>query len=263
MRPGYLCLLRHRQTAAITNNSLAGAADYARWLKLPTDRFEVIHNGFEFPALSLTASSIAVRDSLGIPHDALVLGAIMRFSEEKCPYLWIQAAERVVRQVPQVRCVIFGSGVLHDDIRRTVLNLGLGDRILLPGITRDAWASLACMDVFMLTSRMEGLPNVLIEAQSVGVPVVTTGQGGMRETYSEGVTGWTASSPTPDALAAATVPLLLDGAKRTRASQAAREFVRTRFNAMKMIEATSRLFDRTIHHDHTTTHLPLRQPTDP
>jgi glycosyltransferase involved in cell wall biosynthesis len=100
------------------------------------------------------------------------------------------------------------------------------------------------MDVFMLTSRMEGLPNVLIEAQSVGVPVVTTGQGGMRETYDEGITGWTASSASPHALADAAVPLLIDSHLRGRASTAARQFVRGRFDGEKMIDSVSDLFVR-------------------
>lgn len=243
MKPGYLCLLQHKPDTAFTNNSVAGATDYARWLGLPFAAFNVIHNGFTFPATSPQEEARRMRSQLGIPDGAPVLGAIIRFSEEKRPHLWVRAAAEVMKRVPQARCVAFGTGVMHEEISRFVDQLGLADRVLLPGLVHDAWAALACMDVFMLTSRMEGLPNVLIEAQSMGVPVVTTGQGGMPETYEEAVTGWTADRVTPESLADAVVPLLLDHSLKQRASKAAMEFARRHFDASVMVEKVSHLFD--------------------
>ena len=97
---------------------------------------------------------------------------------------------------------------MHGEISDYVDSLGLKDKILLPGYTKDAWKSLGAMDIFMLTSRMEGLPNVLVEAQIMGLPVVTTGKGGMVETYIEAETGITASKETASALAQACVEII-------------------------------------------------------
>ena len=82
MRPGYLSILRQRN-ALFVHNSRAGAADYARWLDLPSDQFEVIHNGFDFPAESSVSARGVVRSAYGIPPGSLVVGSITRFSGGK------------------------------------------------------------------------------------------------------------------------------------------------------------------------------------
>ena len=67
--------------------------------------------------------------------------------------------------------------------------LGLADRFVFPGQVRNVADYLACLDLFMLTSRVEGLPNSLIEAQLAGVPVVTADVGGAGETFEDGSSG--------------------------------------------------------------------------
>jgi glycosyltransferase involved in cell wall biosynthesis len=241
MRPGYLELLR-RRPAAFTNNSRAGAADYARWLDLPVERFRVVHNGFDFPTTKPIQQAAAFKEGLGIPAAAPVVGTIIRFSEEKQPHLWIETAVQVAAQMPAVYFVAFGDGVMLEEIRERVRILGLGDRIKLPGITKDAWASLSLMQVFLLTSRMEGLPNVLIEAQAMGVPVVTTGQGGMLETYQQGVTGLTANASV-DSLASQIIRLLSDPGLLQSMSKAASHYARTQFDVETMLRSTLGVFD--------------------
>jgi glycosyltransferase involved in cell wall biosynthesis len=240
MRPGYRALLR-RPDVVFTNNSEAGARDYARWLDVERGRIAVVHNGLDFPACMPAKPGAAVRDALGIALDAPIVGGVIRFSEEKRPKLWLDAALRLVRRDPELRCVVFGDGVLLAEMRDYVAKQGMQERILLPGLVRDVWSALAIMDVFLLTSRMEGLPNVLIEAQAAGVPVVTTGAGGMKETYLEGETGWTAPSDTPEAIAETIRAALADPARLGRASARAREYVRETFGTERMIEQTMTL----------------------
>lgn len=244
MRPGYQALLARRPDLAFTNNSEAGAADYARWLDLPQNRFGIVRNGLSFPPPPSSEEVAKLRQALDIPADAPVLGTIMRFSEEKQPFLWIDAAVEVLDRVPTAYCVAFGSGVQLEEARTAISRRGLGKRIKLPGLIKEPWSALALMDVFVLTSRKEGLPNVLIEAQAMGVPVVSTGQGGMMETYLEGQTGVTARPPNAGGLAAAIAALLNDTERRDRMSKCAREFVRGRFSNASMRDVTLAIFSR-------------------
>ena len=238
MLPGYRALLAGRPNVVFTNNSRAGAADYARWLGVERDRFIVIHNGFDFPAPSSARAQQNLRTSLGIPNGAPVMGTIIRFSEEKQPFLWIEVATEVLKRVPGCYCVAFGGGQLLDEARKRIHQRGTVDRIKFPGITKDPWTALAIMDVFLLTSRMEGLPNVLVEAQATGVPVVTTGKGGMVETYIDGDTGLTERSQRAGPIADAVATLLQEPTRLSRMSYQARAHAHSRFGSDVMLQAT-------------------------
>jgi glycosyltransferase involved in cell wall biosynthesis len=241
MRAGYLELLSRRSDVVFTNNSRAGALDYARWLDIPPDRLTVVRNGFNFPETRPDWQAAQLKASLGIPSDARVVGSIFRFSEEKQPNLWVDAAANVIARDPSTYFVAFGDGVMFESTRDRVAELQLADRIKLPGVTKDPWIALTMMDVFLLTSRMEGLPNVLIEAQAMGVPVVTTGQGGMSETYRDGITGLTAAQ-TVSAIADQVSRLLCDrDLARTMGVEAAR-FARREFAIDSMIDSTLAAF---------------------
>lgn len=244
LRQGYDCLLRARPGVTFTNNSAAGAADYARWLELPAGRIQVHRNGFDFPAdIGVTAPALALRASLGIPASARVLGGLLRFTEEKRPDLWVEAALRVVGQDRSAWALLFGDGPMREPLRTMLANAPGGERVLLPGLTEDAFTALRTMAVLMLTSRVEGLPNVLVEAQAMGVPVVATGEGGMRETYIEGITGLTAKHPTAADLAEIVVGLLADEARRQTMARHAASHARAEFGRAAMIGRTRTIFD--------------------
>ena len=238
MRPGYKALLRRRRDLVMLNNSRAGAADYARWLDLPVGRVKVIHNGFIFPAELPKAAGRAMRRQYGIADVARVVGSILRFSDEKRPELLIDMARCLHEHDPSLRFLFFGEGVLLEQMQAYVASFGLETIIRLPGLTSDVWSALAGMDVFVLTSRMEGLPNVLIEAQASGLPVVCTGVGGMPETFVDGETGFSVPTAAPEALAEAvrgifTVPGLI-----ARMSGKAFTHAREAFSVEPMIRHT-------------------------
>jgi glycosyltransferase involved in cell wall biosynthesis len=136
---------------------------------------------------------------------------------------------------------------MYDEIKHRVASLGLIEKIRLPGVTTDVWAALAAMDVFALTSRMEGLPNVLIEAQGAGVPVVCTAVGGMPETYLDERSGIGVPSAKPQDLADAILRLLDDSGLRSSMSAEAVAFARSEFNTAHMIERTLALYRRITH----------------
>lgn len=228
----------------ITNNSRAGARDYAQWLKLPEDRFRVIRNGYDFAEVRGRSrrEAAAFRQRHGFSSDATVIGTIMRFSEEKQPFLWIEAMARVSREWPGVRFLMIGDGPMHEEAGRLAQALGMGARISMPGREKDAMLALSSMDLFLLTSRKEGLPNTLIEAQAAGVPVVSTDAGGAGEAFAQGVTGFLVKEPTAEALARQVSEILADGAWRQRAAEAAPTFVRETFSRDRLVRETLSIY---------------------
>ena len=129
------------------------------------ENFRAVHNGFEFPEIDFAEARAAVRREHRIPLDAPVIGSIMRFTEEKRPDLFIEMARLIHHRHPQTHFIVFGAGPMLDGLRDNVNQKGLQHVIQLPGMTKQPWRSLAAMDIFVLTSRMEGLPNVLVEVQ--------------------------------------------------------------------------------------------------
>lgn len=243
MRPAYRALLRRRD-AVVLNNSRAGASDYARWLHIPRDRLHVIHNGFEFPDIASPQSVLSVRERYAIPDGAQIVGSILRFSEEKRPQLLIDMARELYAVEPSVRFLFFGGGVMLEEMRDYVASFGLEDVIRLPGVTTASWEVLAAMDLFVLTARMEGLPNVLVEAQASGVPVICTRVGGACETFIEGETGISVQEATPSALATAAREILVDAQRHRQMSTRAVTHARDAFSLQQMIEATHGAYNR-------------------
>jgi glycosyltransferase involved in cell wall biosynthesis len=112
------------------------------------------------------------RAKLGIPADAPLIGGMLRFSEEKRPLLWLEVAAAVRRHLPQAHFLLIGDGVLRAEVEERAQRADLIDAIHPPGVEKDSLRAMADMDLFLLTSRVEGLPNVLVEAQAAGTPVV-------------------------------------------------------------------------------------------
>jgi glycosyltransferase involved in cell wall biosynthesis len=236
MHPGYDFILRRREVVLL-NNSWFGAIDYARWLNLAKDRIRVIHNGFDFPKLFSQTERIALREMFDLPKEAIVIGSITRFAEEKRPQLFVDIARIVHDKYPNVRFLACGTGMQFDQISAEVVASGLSGIVKLPGVV-NSWAALATMDIFVLPSRVEGLPNALIEAQAFGVPIVCTAVGGMRETYLEGETGFGVPEATPEALAAAVSRLIVDVQLRQKVSEQAFRYARNAFQMQRMVDDT-------------------------
>lgn len=241
MRPAYQ-LLGKSDKVTMINNSRAGACDYESWLGL--SRIMVVYNGLSdhFIDRADESETRAYRDAHGIPHDAQLVGAIYRLYEEKDPILWVRAIARVAKQRPNVRFLLIGTGPMEGKIRESAEKLGVKDKLLMPGVEKKPYIPLSSMDLFLLTSRFEGTPNVLMEAQAVGVPVVATEAGGVAETIWEGVTGYVVRNRRANTIAQAIISVLDDENLRLNARRNGPDFIRERFGMERMIDETLKLY---------------------
>jgi glycosyltransferase involved in cell wall biosynthesis len=239
MDPAYSALCE-RSNVVFVNNSRAGADDYAKWLDLEPGGIRVIHNAVDFGdrRRSSPAEITALRQDLRIPPAAPVVGSAFRFEEEKRPLFWLEVAAIIARQFPETRFVLFGQGSMRSRMAAAANRLGLRDRLLMPGVRDDVLAAISMFDVFILTSAGEGLPNVLLEAQWVGTPVVTTDVGGAREAIFEGGTGFLGPSEDANEIAALACRILADSIFRARAANIGPAYVRSRFNIDRMLDET-------------------------
>ena len=166
----------------------------------------------------------------------------MRFTEEKDPDLWLAVAAEIAKVAPHVCFVLAGYGELLAQCRERAQAIGLKHNIVFPGAVEEVGLIYALLDVFLLTSKVEGLPNVLIEAQAAGCPVIATDVGGTSEALVDGMTGRLVHERTPDHLARAVLEVLFDPTWRNRAKRQANNFVAKRFGFDRMVDRTLEIY---------------------
>ena len=162
----------------------------------------------------------------------------MRLSDEKNPLLWLEVAAKVHAIMPQTHFLMIGDGWLQAQVQQQINKLNLTAAMHWLKAEKNILAAMAAMDLFLLTSRAEGLPNVLIEAQAMGTPVITTDVGGAAETVAHQQTGWVLANHHAADIANIVLQLLADTAWRAQAKSQARYFVEQRFGLARMLHET-------------------------
>jgi glycosyltransferase involved in cell wall biosynthesis/tetratricopeptide (TPR) repeat protein len=237
LQPAYRCAVADGHVSLVTN-SAATARAFAAWLGDISAPIGVIHNGVDANALAARRDpnvAAAHRRALGISDSARIVGSIFQGRRQKRPHLWIEAAGLIARRAPDVVFVLVGDMLNREDIHAALVRYGLEHRVHRPGIRSDAANWLELMDVVLLTSAYEGTPNVLLEAQALGRPVVATAVGGCAESFLPDETGLLVSaSSTPEEIADAVLRVLDDPGFAERASTQAPAFIRQRFNPQRM-----------------------------
>jgi len=174
----------------------------------------------------------AMRNELGIPQDATVIGYVGRLTAIKDP-LTLAAAADVVAGDPWL--LLVGDGELR-------MPLEGRPRTVLTGERPDPSPYLAAMDVFVMASRSEGMPGALVEAMGAGLPVVATNVGGIPEVVTNGVDGLLVPPCDPGALARG----IEEALSRPELGRAAAHTARTRFSLETMLDAYERSFRRAL-----------------
>ncbi len=146
--------------------------DILKYDRVPEDKVTVITNGVDVERFD-GATGGGVRNGLGIPTDAPVIGTVGRLAEAKDQRTLIEAVSGIKDgMLPWL--VIVGDGPLMRELKAQAKELGIAERTVFTGTRRDIPELLAAMDVFVLPSLREGMPNALIEALAAGRPVVAT-----------------------------------------------------------------------------------------
>ena len=163
----------------------------------------------------------AIRAAFGTPDDRVVIAAVSRLVRDK-GYVELAAA---MRDVPEAELWVVGERLASDrgdDMAELLQQSGLDDRLRLLGYRDDVAAVLAAADIFVLPSYFEAMPLSVIEAMLVGLPVVASEVGGIREEVVSGVTGLLVAPRQPVPLAGALRHLAGDADLRAKMGCAGR-----------------------------------------
>jgi glycosyltransferase involved in cell wall biosynthesis len=168
------------------------------------ERVSVIHNAINLAEIAGDHRN-TLRRELALPEDCLIVASAGRLSPEKNYSAMIDVALQVSLQHQNVYFIVFGEGGQRAELEKKVIAAGLSGRFFFPGFRKDVQNIFAEIDIFMLPSFTEGLPNVVLEAFAANKPVVATAVGGTPEVVQDGISGFLT---TPDDIAGMSEKLL-------------------------------------------------------
>ncbi|MGE5417640.1 MAG: glycosyltransferase family 4 protein [Acidobacteriota bacterium] len=156
----------------------------------PPEKMIVIHNGMD--PLTLEGPHNVLRNELGLGDAAILIGSVGRLAEPKEPLAFIEAAKAVISQstADNVYFVWIGYGPLMEPALARVREYGLSHRIFFVGKKEEAAVICNDFDIFVLLSKWEALPMVLIEAMFQGKPLLCYDVGGISELIIDSINGY-------------------------------------------------------------------------
>jgi glycosyltransferase involved in cell wall biosynthesis len=215
---------------------------------IPEAKVTVIHSGIDVDvvAVRVAAARAQGRSRRCGPRSACAMACRSwarspRSRPHKDHRTLVEAAGDRAGEAPEARFVAAGDGPTAQAVRDQVGALGLGDAFRLPGFVDDVPALLGALDVFVLSSYLEGLGTSVLDAQAAGVPVVATGVGGVPEMIEDCVNGRLVPPRDPVELAHAILEVLDDPETARARAGKARETVRA-FDLARTIERTEALY---------------------
>jgi glycosyltransferase involved in cell wall biosynthesis len=204
------------------------------------EKIDVVPNGVDLPSRGAAASAFEPRD------EGPLVGMVGRLGWKKGYEFALAAFAALRERFPNLRVEIVGDGDLRADIEGRIESLGLGDTVRLLGQRSDVPACLERFDCFVLSSVIEGMPNALLEAMSMRLPVVTTSAGGSAEVVEDGVSGLVVPPRDAGALAAAIARVLSDRALADGLGAAAERRVREHYGLGAMLRSLDRIYRREL-----------------
>ncbi|MDP8313977.1 MAG: glycosyltransferase family 4 protein [Candidatus Celaenobacter antarcticus] len=153
---------------------------------IPSEKIMTIYNGIDI----VNSRTCIHREELGFDKKDIIIGSICRFSEQKNIINMIKTAIEIVEKNNKIKFVFLGDGELWSEAEKLVQEKNLTSKILLPGWTTNVRNWLLLFDIYVLYSRWEGLSLSILEAMSVGLPIIASDIKGNNELVQNGYNGF-------------------------------------------------------------------------
>jgi glycosyltransferase involved in cell wall biosynthesis len=204
-----LVLRRADRIVAVSNSMKALLTQHG----VAAPKVRVIHNAIDPNEIVPSTSGKEIKQRYGLTSDQKVIGVIGRLNPEKGQLIFLRAMEKTARSFPGVKALIIGDGQDRAMLEAFCRERGLSDHVVFSGYQEKIADLYQVLDLLVLPSLSEGLPNTVLEAMSFGVPVLATAVGGVPEIIRDG-NGMMVPPNDPGALAERMIELLRDDALR-------------------------------------------------
>jgi glycosyltransferase involved in cell wall biosynthesis len=202
---------------------------------IPGRKLVTVPNGINFDRFQQRLGKDAeLLQKLGIPANSLVLGNIGRLTEMKRPDILVNAFARLSGEFPTAHLLLVGDGPMMAELKSQAAALKLSGRAHFTGFQSNPEPYLRLLDVFVLTSRMEGMPLAVLEAAASGIPVIASRVGGLAEMSNNGKSLLLYEFNDIEALSKGLRRLMTDDSFRQSLAGSGREHVLATYSAARM-----------------------------
>lgn len=211
-----------------------------KFFKIKQNKIKVVYNGLNTNEIDKQI----VKDAAGQKNksnDEIVLGTIGRYNYQKAYDILVEAVDLVVSEKKNVQFYFIGTGEEESKIRQLVKEKNLVQYITFIGYTKEIFKYLLSFDIFVLTSRYEGVPYVLLEAMYMEIPIICTKVGGIDNILINNENALITESDSPYQTSQAILALISDSALRKKLAKNSKELISS-FTSQKMALNTSDLY---------------------
>ncbi|NJN26464.1 MAG: glycosyltransferase family 4 protein [Cyclobacteriaceae bacterium] len=232
-----------RYIDGIITNTSSIKRIYESYQWIPEDFVHVIYNGVELPG---TIRHIDLHQTYHLPAGSKTIFSAGRLDHQKGFDLLIHMAYRARQQNLDWQLIIAGEGKIKNELNSLAAKMGVGDMVHFIGFSNEVPALLKAADVFVLTSRYEGMPNALLEAMAMGKANVATRVNGAPELVEDGISGFLTDAENVDQLFDKTRELLENDTLRQSMGNHAAKRVQEHFTYEKMTGELECLFQKFV-----------------
>jgi glycosyltransferase involved in cell wall biosynthesis len=208
----------------------------------------VIYNGINTHAYKKLKSTERrrIRNRWGIPEDAYLIGSIGRLHPSKGFDTLLQSFKKIRSKIPNSWLIIVGEGEIRKNLEETARKLEIFDFTVFTGTITNIPEILGILDVFVLASRWEGLPIVILEAMASRLPVIATSVGGIQEIITNNETGLLIKPEDPDAIVEMVFRIYNDIVIATSLGKAGRAKILSKFNVIPITDQFQKLYSELL-----------------
>ena len=216
--------------------------DIIRYDKTEVSKVMVITNGIDIEKFNPKGNFADIRKEFSIKEGAIVVGFVGRIVPAKGLQYLIDSIPYVKEEFKNIKLLIIGEGSIVAKLHEQAKEKKVYDNIIFTGRRRDIPDILSCIDIFVMPSIAEGLPNALLEAMAMGKPIVATEVGGIPEVIKNGVNGLLVPPRDPIALATAMKGLIGNDRLAAQMGYAARDLVLDKFSMRAITQKWQTLY---------------------
>lgn len=214
---------------------------------LPSSQSISLRNCIDVNIWEKTSGKPVLRQELSLKKSEVLVGTVARIAQgHKDLPTFYKVAQKICQKLNNVRFVIVGDGhgTLLDEARQEVLRLGLDQKLVFTGHRNDLLDIYSSFDLFLMTSYTEGLPNTVLEAMAMEIPVVSTAVAGVTELIEDGKDGILCPVRDVDGLAEAVIKVLCNQELRQNLTHAGRKRIEGQFNFADRVRALEEIYCR-------------------
>lgn len=241
-------LYRHffKRISHVSSVGDAALQDFVRILNYPPEKTSVIRRGIPLNTVDPEKARLKLVSSLGLKKEDKLVIHVGNFSPEKNHQFLLEVFSKLQDSHPEIKLLCIGDGTLFNEIKKGITELNLQSTVFLLGFQKDIPEYLAGGDCLVLSSKVEGVPGVILEAAAQKKPSIATNVGGVSEVLLNGKTGFYIDNFDQEIFSSQLVKLLSDDNLRKRMGENAYELVVAEYSPGKNAKKFEILYQELI-----------------